>query len=246
MGYFTEEYKEEAFKFINNKMSYISTIDYISYGGDGEDYTEEFISDRIDEAAYEMGAEWGKCGASKCVFKFDQYPDIVFKIPFEGSISSYYDDEEDEYFLDEDVSYFQYAGDENKRTWDYCETEARNYEKAIESGVEKVFAPTEYLGMTKFDIPVYVSENIESKNSMYSVNPSNDSIKTAKSMSESCGYWSIPDRFLALYIDSYGEEEASNLISFLKDNQIYDLHTANWKLDSNGNIRIIDYSSWND
>ena len=91
-----------------------------------------------------------------------------------------------------------------------------------------------------------VSENIESKNSMYSVNPSNDSIKTAKSMSESCGYWSIPDRFLALYIDSYGEEEASNLISFLKDNQIYDLHTANWKMDSNGNIRIIDYSSWND
>ena len=36
MSYFTEEYKEEAFKFINNKMSYINTIDYISYGGDGE------------------------------------------------------------------------------------------------------------------------------------------------------------------------------------------------------------------
>ena len=244
MAYFTKEYKEEALEFINERLNELHDIEYIMYGSNGEDCSDDIVDDRITSAEYSMGAEWSSCGASKCVFNFEEHEDIVFKIPFCGSLYVDYDDEE-EYIIEDEIDEFVCAGDDNINQWDYCETEAKNYIKAVEAGLDDIFAPTEFIGYSH-NLPIYISKNIKRGSGMFSPQTSEHSMNTASSIKSNAKYYEINDKYLAWYIDKYGEDRANKLIKFFHDNDIYDLHSANWRTDDNGEIKIIDYSSWNE
>ena len=245
MAYFTKEYKEETLNFIDERLSDLHDIEYIMYGSDGGDFSEDVVNDRIATAGYDMMASWHSCGASKCVFNFEEYDDIVFKIPFCGCLYVEYDDDTDEYIIEDEICEFTCAGDDNVNQWDYCETEAKNYIKAVEAGLEDIFAPTEFIGYSH-NVPIYISKNIKRGSGAFKPQNSERSMNAAVSIKSNTKYYEINDKYLAWYIDKHGETRANELISFLNDNYINDLHCANWRTDDNGDIKIIDYSSWND
>lgn len=160
-------------------------------------------------------------GASKFVFVFpEQY---VVKIGFEGVYS--YDD-----------GYFFEPFDD-----DYCELEYENYLKAEEAGLDFLFAeikPLYKIGSRKFYIQEYVNFNIN-------LTPSEKSKTTAKRIKENSGHFcSIDIPWLASVIEAYGEEIAEQLMDFIKETKINDLHCGNCGYDLKGFPKLADYSGW--
>lgn len=251
MSYFSTEYKNEVFSFMKNKLVNICDFDYISFGSDGESTSDEYVNDKIECAACDMGATWGDCGVSKAVFKFREFPDIVVKIPFKGYLNCEYAwDEEDEYWdfssVESIATYdFENAGYNNLRCWDYCETESSNYELAVKAGVDSIFAPTEYIG-EYMGIHLYISEYISNSFYFGDISCQDESKKTVKTIKENEKYYDISLDILGWYLEQNGKDKTSQLIKFLKDNNIHDLHSGNWKMTDDGQVKIIDYSSWND
>ena len=51
---------------------------------------------------------------------------------------------------------------------------------------------------------------------------------------------------LLAFINCYGEERTEDLVLFLEEYRIEDLHNGNIGYDLYGNVKIIDYSGWYD
>ena len=176
-------------------------------------------------------------GASKFVL-MDKEEDIVVKIPFNGSFV--YD--ETDYG---DACYFCPFDD-------YCEREAYFYEEAEEAGLSEFFAKTEYYGRTKNGVPFYVSEKVADTD-YYRYHYDNDGDSKYKDRLDMLKlvnelykkyYYETTRLWLLDAISWYGLDKTENLLKFLQDNNINDLHGGNVGRRANGAPVIFDYSGF--
>lgn len=216
--------------------------DILFYGGGGY---SDFLNDAYNRFVenYHPEVEWIRNGVSKIVISFSNLPHCVIKIPFKG----FYDDYSDTtaYFIEANCD----QPFKNINDWDYCETEAKCYYDAKEYyNLGDMFAKTEYLGEIE-NTPIYISEKITTIMSNSCVKSSNEHTeKIAKSLREKyeVDYCFCEGSGLSAFIDCYGEERTEELVSFLEEYGIADLHDGNIGYDLYGNVKIIDYSGWND
>lgn len=216
----------------------------------------KFYSDEIDEEAFDelrsvLNSSGYEMGVSKVCFFFDQYPDIVVKLPFWGAEKydmSYDDDDEDhedgEWYLEETVEYERACMDNSKREWDYCEKEALMYEEAKKHNVEEAFAETKCIGMTSSGYPIYVSEKISEHTSSLTRNLRDKWDKKLKTLH----YRSrCSDSVVINLLGSYPVDLVLNILRFLYDFRVDgDMHSGNYRFNKDGHIVFIDYSDFND
>ena len=239
----TPEEKNHILDIIQDSITdLIKDEDNILFAGGGgyEDFLDdiyEFIED------YHPEVSWIKNGVSKIVISYNDIPNYVIKVPFKGRYNDCYDETE----LFTDASYDKpYT---NINTWDYCEAEANCYYDAKEYyDLGDMFAKTEYLGKIE-DIPVYISEKITTLVSDTRViNSSEHTEKIAESLRDKYEIdWEFREGSgLSAFIDCYGEKRTEELVSFLEEYDVSDLHDGNIGYDLYGNVKIIDYSGWYD
>ena len=236
-----ESERKDIIDFLKLHMSLNVNDFYIWYDEDGDEdsgHYEYLAYNDCEADAYEYGC-------SKLVLFYKELPHWVIKIPFLG-----------EYFMEtNEYCDFQYANkngifgfvDDN----DYCAIESYVAEAACEYELGDMFAQTYYL--TSIDgVKIYISEKVE--NDYYSGSCKDfkheDSATQAGWLRESycktdVEKYVLTASDLAFFIDSYGLWQTELLIAFLTDYHIEDLHHGNIGFDVHGNIKIIDYSSFN-
>lgn len=180
-------------------------------------------------------------GASKAVFTFwgEDKITYVIKIPFLGEV--FFDED-----LGEDVVN-EYEFSRNKeRPWDYCAAECDVYADAKNTGLEKLFAKTELIGFVN-NYPIYKQSFVDQPFA-YLENeekgPSKDSKTKTTSLCKEKNFYSISQIWLASVTEHYGTDVLGNLIDFIEDNGIGDLHDNNIGY-KNGVPVIFDYSDFN-
>lgn len=230
----------------------------------GLDFTEvqclrECIADMDDciiEAAYKLIADdmydvtaW-YVGMSKFVFELGSVPNRVFKIPFDGEIMGF-DWNEDmpggllDYVSSLGTSQYENAnnGGDYSTVWrnDYCSAEEYVYLKAQDRHLEDMFARTRFLGHSR-GLRIYVSDKAES---LYdSFDDGDKASDNSKEIAKRYGkYDGLGEEANAIIVENYGEGSLANLIEFLDDYQVYDLHDGNLGY-KNGKLVLIDYSSF--
>ena len=174
-----------------------------------------------------------KWGCSKFVLLFDEEPNFIVKIPFNG-MYEFVEANEDDYGRYEFIPF---------QTEDYCAIEASVYNDALVAGVAQFFTKTEFAGVTINNCPYYISEKAIDFNEYSRIKtPSANSMEKAKSLRSQS---ELSSRWLALAIDTYGEDAVNQLLQFIKDNDIRDLHSANIGFRAeDGSPVIIDYSGY--
>ena len=220
------------------------------YGSDGTCIVTDYVVQNINQMAIDMDATWVKQGCTKVVFYFRNImPNYVIKLPFRGCYYSSYDENDNEYIDEDAVSYFSEASTyrENYNDWDYCETESYLYTKAKESNVEEFFAGTYLLGYYNDIYPIYISEYIAN----YHMPRAKDKIDYSALSSIYNEYVDFDkDTFAnatAWYLlNHYGKERFSKLLKFLQDWGIDDLHSGNVFFNKDGDMKIVDYSGYNE
>lgn len=185
---------------------------------------EDFYYHNDEELSLEIDCDDWASGASKMVFFYDEFPDLVIKIPLHG-------DYHDDYYC-----YAQFAEHE----WDYCESESAIYNFAVDAGLETFFAETEYVG-TVGDIPIYCSARCSTRIGRYNFKDNNSEDKASALSDGTIGSW-----YLAVMIDQQGEEKVRNLLDFIDRYELDDFHPGNIGVNSEGTMVLIDYSGYND
>lgn len=215
---------------------------------DGEEYTDrnEYFSEFIP------GLEWAKFGCTKAVFKLKQFDNVVFKIPFIGWRNFSYDEETEDSFID-DSGYYKHAWDMydpdgklgiKSGRGDYCSVEQYLYNKAIDYGVQDLFAETAFLCYF-LDYKIYISECIPDDSHLYDATLfKEESYEKAQTYKKN--KVSLCEEGVARFIEDYGDEATVCLLNFLRRYHIDDLHSDNIHSRDNGKLVIIDYSSFND
>lgn len=202
--------------------------------GSGEDDIEP---DCISEVKYTLSTDYGvrtAYGASKFIIFLNDKE--VIKIPFSGSYSYDWDEENDE--PDYDTLVF-----DTFCTEDYCAVEASIYSDAVVAGVERFFASTKFAGSTFIDkTPIYISERVIPFDTLNNEERSysRDSYTKAGKM---CGR--TPIEWTAMAIEFYGEEAVRKLFDFIEEEGIDDLHWGNVGLRKDGSPCLLDYSGFN-
>lgn len=225
-----QDYLNEIYSFLKSKLdclSYLQTEELgWRYEYDGGDEIENYH----DEITYDLGCSKYSLGCSKIVLFFDEYPDVVIKIPFQGVRD-----------LDEDT--FEIT-DERCYNVDYCSLEYKIYQCAVQEKLDRVFAEEEFLGFY-LDLPLYVAEKCSDYYSL-AADPSQDSKqKASKLASEKLDRYSDLKHYLPIIIEQYGEDFAERLVDFFNVNEIDDLHYDNVAL-KDGWFKFIDYSSFDE
>ena len=178
-------------------------------------------------------------GATKGVLIF---PDLnfVIKIPFKyGDEHNSYDECDDNYYSD------MYCGADCPNGWDYCEVETIKYENAEEYDVQDCFAKTELLGTIK-DYPIYKQElatiytNADSSTSSHT---KEDEEKVEKYCDQHRYDCFNTDWLSDAYV-YFGEEKFYNLMAYIQDYNIEDLHSHNIGYIGMRPV-LVDYSSFN-
>lgn len=192
-------------------------------------------------------------GASKVVLVFTN-SDYVVKIPFKGEFceSDNYDCENS---CDRDCScsrcsrgsvvenYYEFTGariGENEYGWDYCASEQFFYEKAVVAGVEEFFIKTIFIG--EFDgHPIYLQEKVK----VYGYDSQTKSSEQSKEIfMKKFRYSEIQNEdFGGLLIEYYGEDRVNQLVEFLSEVGISDLHSGNVGICANRPV-LFDYSGY--
>lgn len=167
-------------------------------------------------------------GATKGVLIFEDL-NFVIKIPFRyGS------------------DYRMLRGAECPNGWDYCEVETIKYENAEDYNVSNCFAKTELIG-TIDDYPIYKQEFAtiySNSDSSTSSHTREDEEKVEKYCDDNCydcfnTYW-LSDAFMY-----FGEKKFCQLMQFIQDFNIADLHSHNLGYIGMRPV-LVDYSSFND
>lgn len=226
-----------------------SVTDLIKDAGDGILFSggggyEDFLDDTYEFIEnYHPEVDWIRNGVSKIVISYNDLPNYVIKVPFKGRYNDYED--ESEFFINANC----YKPYRNINNWDYCESEANCYHDAKEYyGLGDMFAKTEYLGKIE-DTPIYISEKITTLMSDTRVkNSSKHTEKIARSLRDKyeIDYGFCEGDGLSAFINCYGEKRTEELVSFLEEYDVSDLHEGNIGYDLYGNVKIIDYSGWYD
>ena len=219
-----------------------------TYGSDGTYAVNQYVLKNINQMGSDMDATWVKEGCTKVVFYFRKLmPNYVIKIPFMGCYC--FDDNDNEEINDENVYYFDEASsfNQNINEWDYCEAESFLYTKAIEAHVENFFAGTYFLGLYKDTYPIYISEYIANYHRPRSKNKIDLlALKDFYSQFDRNYLDSFEDSLSWYLLNYYGKERFAALMSFIQDWDITDLHYGNVFFTSNGELKIIDYSGYNE
>ena len=214
----------------------------------------------VEELMY--GDSWGwynnedytvDSGASKVVLVFTN-SDYVVKIPFKGEYEEY----DCGNSCDRDCPCSQcsrcsrrsvgegcdeFTGarvGENEYGWDYCASEQFFYEKAVIAGVEEFFIKTiligEYCGH-----PIYLQEKVE----VYGYNSQTKSSEQSKEIFMKKFHHSEiqNEDFGGLLIEYYGENRVNQLVEFLSEVGISDLHSSNVGICANRPV-LFDYSGY--
>lgn len=195
------------------------------------DYEETFS----DIYHYDSGATKG------VIIPIDE--DYVIKIPFCGFHTCIFTDETNR----EEEEFENYYGAKTSLAcydWDYCLVEVERYDKAMKAGIADLFARTEIYGEVKGH-PVYIQEKAD---------PfccGNHKIHTAARRQKtrnkvySLGYEVFNEDWLTDVLDYFGEEIFLKLLSFIKKENINDLHTGNLGYIGDRPV-IFDYSGYNE
>ena len=167
-------------------------------------------------------------GASKGVMIFEDL-DLVIKIPFEGYI-----DEDDNEFYDFD-------GAENG--WNYCEDEVEIYDCAKRNSLGDIFIETKLLTLVN-DYPIYIQKYVNHTDCIYhNPYPASDVTKNKVTSYDEVYEIDISIEWLSSVFEYYGEEKFENLLQFVLDVHIDDLHSANIGWDNNRPV-IFDYAGF--
>jgi hypothetical protein len=192
-------------------------------------------------------------GASKVVLVFTN-SDYVVKIPFKGEFceSDNYDCENS---CDRDCScsrcsrgsvvenYYEFTGariGESEYSWDYCAAEQFFYEKAVVAGVEEFFIKTIFIGEFEGH-PIYLQEKVK----VYGYDSQTKSSEQSKEIfMRKFRYSEIQNEdFGGLLIEYYGEDRVNQLVEFLSEVGISDLHSGNVGICANRPV-LFDYSGY--
>ena len=214
----------------------------------------------VEELIYRDGWTWYNnedytvdSGASKVVLVFTN-SDYVVKIPFKGEFCEC-DNYDCENSCNRDCScsrcsrrvseenYGEFTGariGENEYSWDYCAAEQFFYEKAVVAGVEEFFIKTIFIGEFNGH-PIYLQEKVE----VYGYNSQTKSPEYSKEifMKKFLHSEIQNEDFGGLLVDYYGEERVNQLVEFLSEVGISDLHTSNVGICANRPV-LFDYSGY--
>ena len=161
-------------------------------------------------------------GATKICVIDDNNPDWVVKLGFEP----------------------QEPGAYRTEVVNFCEKEKNFYEQACRLGLGKYFAPTYQVGEVE-GIKVFVQER-EEVDEMVIEDSFREWCSESDQYSYSCSYdcyYDMSDEEIVWSI--YGEsEETHRLNDFLEINDIGDLHSQNWGINSHSGVVLIDYSGY--
>lgn len=131
---------------------------------------------------------------------------------------------------------------------DYCRLEAHNYERAVLNGLEDYFAG-EFFFKYFCGIPIYIQERVDCDPERVS-----STLESEGNWDSHC-YWRTTngntyfdssaandmddeDRLVSIYGENW------DLIRFLNDNSINDLHCGNFGITKDNRLIIIDYSGY--
>lgn len=235
MPIFNDQVRQELIDFLSDKLYFSNGEMYNHY------YDEDMYEDEewYDEVGMECEADDWDHGASKMVLYYNALKDWVVKIPFAGD---YYEEEDRYNNFCEANRYLPIAED------DYCAAEAYLTKQATAAGVDFMFACTYYL-MTIDGVRVYVAERVRPQSWKIEWQNPDSSAASAADIRSCCQdefYEShMSETDLALFVDAYGEDAALDLISFISEWRINDIHSGNTMMDNNNHIRIVDYSGFN-
>lgn len=206
--------------------------------GDDESFSydvyEPFKNNYKGKVSYETGA-------TKGVLIFEDL-NFVIKIPFKyGSDHRYYGSYEgyNEYSG-------MYRGAECPNGWDYCEVETIKYENAEDYDVSDCFAKTELIG-TIDGYPIYKQEFAtiySNSNGSTSCHTRDDEEKVEKYCDDNC-YDCFNIDWLSDAFIYFGEKKFCQLMQFIRDFNIADLHSHNLGYIGMKPV-LVDYSSFND
>lgn len=233
---------------IDNTFYLDKAIEFIKRVGGVEEliYTDSWGG--YDNEGYAVDS-----GASKVVLVFTN-SDYVVKIPFKGEFCEC-DDYDCENSCDRDGSCSrcsrrsivegcdEFTGariGESEYSWDYCAAEQFFYEKAVVAGVEEFFMKTIFIG--KFDgHPIYLQEKVE----VYGYNSQTKSSEQSKEifMKKFRRSEIQNEDFGGLLVDYYGEDRVNQLVKFLSEVGISDLHSSNVGIRANRPV-LFDYSGY--
>lgn len=224
----------------------------------------------VEELVYNSDSGWRgysnnedytvESGASKVALVFTN-SDYVVKIPFTGEYDDYDDyDCEDSCSRDypcsqcsrcsrrsAEESYDEFTGarvgeDEHgyEYGWDYCAAEQFFYEKAVVAGVEEFFIKTIFIGEFN-EHPIYLQEKVE----VYGCSSQTKSSEQSKEIFIKKFHHSEiqNEDFGGLLIEYYGEDRVNQLVEFLSEVGISDLHVSNVGIRASRPV-LFDYSGY--
>ena len=207
------------------------------------DYDFSFIEDQIYKIVGHDVFFEVSCGISKEVIIFDSLH-FVIKIPYNGRFVG---ENEERYFMP-----YAMASEDEGYEWDYCYDECKRIDRIREGGFGCFMPHTEYL-CTVCDRDIYIQEKViplsddccahSYIDSDISVNPSNESMVTARNYIEFNTTWA------AVVIDLYGEDYLKEFIDYLSKyscSTLRDMHEGNYGFDFNGVPVIFDVSGYRD
>ena len=196
-----------------------------------------------------IGADGFEFGASKVVFFFSEIPEYVVKVPILGTYDSY---EHDYIDYSQAVPMTKELADYCNNNWnDYCGLEAGiyGYIMANFSKLAKFFVSTEYIGTTSNNINLYVSKKVRTYYAYdceHNFEISKRSQESAKLIFDTYNrIGGLSSSFLCCLCEQYPEEDVWDLVDFIKDCYIDDLHSQNVGFDENDNPVIMDYCGFN-
>lgn len=244
--------KTELIEFAKQKFSVFSKFDRQYYSTYWMDEEEEDYEDAY-EGLYGIldNVDWVAHGVTKLVIAFKDEPDYVFKIPFRGGKVVEWDEDPCDY-VDDDYTYiYSHANKYHIDTlsnWDYCGIEQYVYDQAVEWCVENLFANTFFL-VNQWepweDFRIYASQKIQTTSFYGSDKKISDaSKKEASSISKGASSYHICDNMLAAFVEDYGVEKANQFFDFITSLDVKDLHGDNLGFDSDGKVKVLDYSSF--
>lgn len=218
--------REPAYVWEGGDCPYSSTYD------DWDNLSYQINAHRFSEDMEGADFDWG-CGATKIVACLN---DVVFKTAYTGvaicegskSNTNFYS------FNRRDMGNYNYSPD-------YCDVEARVYQRAKEWGVEEFFAETVEL----FD-GIYVQERYKSSVGHDGLSEYGLTEDDVREIREAYGLSSrLSYRAIAHWFSTCSSQKLERFSEFLEYYDINDLHSGNVAWMRDGSLRLIDYSGFN-
>jgi len=236
----SQDAQEEIFKIVNEKLKIL----YPSDCYDEDDNENEDSETHYEDLMYAVGADDISWGASKIVFWFGELKDYVIKIPIIGR----YDDYEEDYMDYNNAQHDNIDCFNNKN--DYCGLECSIYSFVCNhyDNLVPCFTASYYIGTTDHGIPFYACERMKSSIShSRRVKVSENSKSKARLAYDTYGaVGGLDEYILGLFYEHYGEETVYELLNFIYNYGIDDLHSGNVGFNQDDKVVLIDYCGFYD